>query len=334
MKKWFIPIAALPLFCSVHGESADVDVEVAAVHGAFPYVSKWDQLILSVDTVLLRGELVNSYGERCHIYCAVRTRGGVARLVMTHSEVVEFDQLHSFWLQGDEIYVFYADGDTVLAKWRLWESPPAAFSVAPKHAQLSYVGYEAGCVVCEVENLLPYGFLILRPGQMRMVAYQASVVLCAAEPLIQREYIMLAPGQRCRLKLEVPTAMRSELSALTGRYNIELVYEKYADACHEQEITPARILQTGLPALGAGAHECPIHLREDLAVVRCASVSGFSQYALNFYQLRDGVWYHAQHTNLKGAEPARRFECNGDTVRVMGADGKILAEVQIPRAQF
>ena len=298
---------------------------------AFPKAVEWSECRLTPDMVLMRGIIHDFHYLTAHMYCAVRTRDGIPRLAATYAVEAKENQFVRFNQRGDEILAYHQNG-TLLARMRLWETPPAAFSPAPDIVKFRLAGVEPGYVLCEAENLTRFPVL-LRRGKMSLTAYRDTMV----ERLTLSTTVKactLPPGKRQILRLSIKAKRQVHPTSLLKMDRVDFSYHAVNYQPVGSDITPARILPAGLPDLGEQGYTSPIRLRDDLAVESSSIPTGYHQSQLSFYQLKNGIWYHILTKNV-GSSPYTPgcFECRGDHVRILDYGGNELSSVRIPHAE-
>lgn len=316
------------LFCTAAFCSAVTPLQ--QVQRAFPKASEWTEMQLSPDTVLLRGKLPQFHCMDAHMYCAVRTRSGIPRLAATYAVAVFENQFARFEQEGDEIRAYHANG-TLLSRIHLWTAPPATFSSAPELVKLRFSGVGPGYVLCEAENLTRFP-VILRSGSVYLYTYQGNTVKRSFLSLTVKPHTLKA-RQKQQLRLPIKSKICIHPTGLRQCERVDCVYLAYNAPPCGPGISPARILQPGIPDLGEQGYDYPIRLRDDLAVVVHRLPTGIVQWQLQFYQRRKGMWYFLQYRNVMGTHEPYSFECQGDEISIRSYGGKNLSTVVIPRSE-
>lgn len=325
MKRLFFLLSTLTTICLA---SAETPQECAG--RAFPKAGDWQEYRLSAETKLMRGTLNDFHYMTAHMYCAIRTQGGIPRLSAVYAVAADENQFARFKQQGEEILAYHQNG-TLLSRMRLWDTPPAAFSPAPDIVQFRFVGVEPDYVLCEAENLTRFP-VVLRQGKMHLKGYKDDKVE-GNFPTLQVTPCTLPPRQKHLLRLQIISKKILHLTGLQKQDRVEFVYLAADKQPVGKDISPARILPTGLPDLGETGYEYPIRLRDDLAVLLHHPPAGYVQFQLRFYQRRNGAWYHLFSKNITGRLAPHSYECREDNIRILDYEGSTLHTVRIPRAK-
>ena len=313
------------LFCAAVFCAAETPLQ--QVQKVFPKVSDWKEMRLSTDTVLLQGRLPDFHNMDAHMYCAVRTQGGISRLAATYAVAAFENQFDRFEQLGEEILAFHANG-TLLSRMRLWDTPPAAFSPAPETVKLRFCGVGPGYVLCEAENLTRFP-VILRHGSMHLYTYRENTVE-KNHLSLSVEPCTLKPRQKQQLRLGIKSKVRIHPKSLLKWDRVDCVYLANNTPHCGPGISPARILQPDMPDLGEQGDEYPVRLRDDLAVVIHRLPTGFKQDTFQFFQLRNGVWCFLQRKNIMEMHSLVCFECRGDEISARDYTGRKLFNLLIP----
>lgn len=297
-------------------------------HRICPKATAWKETNLSSDTVLLRGSWAESAsGRDMHMYLAVQTKQGVPRLMLTHVVAAAADQYARFELKGAEVRAYHANG-TLLARVRMWETPPAQYAGAPELVSLRLVGVEPGIVIAEAENLTRFP-VVLRRGKVYLIEYEGNKVRLNNLSLHSEE-CRLQPGECRRMKLRIASKRVIFPSGLLENKRVELVYRAKDNQLCGAEIAPAWILQYGMPQLNDQGYAYPIRLRDDFAVVLESGMGGFAMYRLAMYQLNNGVWFHSGYLNISGNYAPREFEIEHNQIRVLDYRERSLGIIAYP----
>lgn len=292
------------------------------VQRVFPEAKAWKETRLSADVVMFRGLLEQtSFGVKAHMYATVRMRAGKPQLSMTYAVAAESDQYARFDLRGEEVRAYHANG-TLLARFRMWDAPPAQYATAPDLVSLRLVDVEPGFLVAEAENLTAFP-VKLRAGKVYVMVHEGDKVV-RNKLCIHSEECFLPAGQTRRMKLRICSKRTLFPIGLLKSDRVTLVYRAKEDKLSGKEISPKWILPSGAPLLGELGYEHPILLRDDLAVKLDPSPSGFIQFCLSMYQLREGIWIHTGKLDIKGNHAPFAYECSGEVVRVLDYKGCLL----------
>ncbi len=296
----------------------------------FREASGWKEYRLSADTVLLRGRLENFNGRGpTHMYCAVRMKEGKPQLCATYAVAAGNDQFARFSLKAGVVQAYHANG-VLLARIRLWDAPPAQFATAPSLVSLRLVGVEPGAVIAEAENLTGHP-VTLRRGKVYVIEYEGNEVKRSDLTLLLKE-CRLQPGQTARMKLSIVCKRLVCPAGWLERQRVELVYRAQDNQPCGAELSPAWVLQSGVPQLDYHGYAYPIRLRNDLAVQLEPGMSGMVMHRLAIYQLSGGVWFHSGCLNTQGNSAPCAFEIGDDMIRVRDSRGRLVGLFVFPQS--
>ena len=325
MKQFLLLLAAL-LALPLCAASAGNPRELA--QRAFPHASQWTETSLSPGLVLLRGSMAAASSTRTmHMYLGVQTDAGKPRLVLTHGIAAASDQYARFEVKGKEIRAYHANG-TLLARLRMWGARPAEYAAAPSLVSLRLVGVERGFLIAEAENLTDFP-VTLRRGRVYLLVYDGHEVersnLC-----VHSEACRLLPRQSLRMKLRISSHLPLCPTGLLKKKRVDLVYRANDDQPCGADISPAWVLQPGMPQLGDLGYSHPIRLRDDFAVVCESGMGGYTMHRLVMYQLSKGVWVHTGYLNTPGDCAPYAFEIEHDKIRVLDCRGRMAGGIVYP----
>jgi hypothetical protein len=296
----------------------------------FREATGWKEYRLSADTVLLRGRLEKfNGGGPTHMYCAVSTKEGKPQLCATYAVAAGNDQFARFSLKAGVVQAYHANG-VLLARIRLWDAPPAQFATAPSLVSLRLVGVEPGVVIAEAENLTGHP-VTLRRGKVYVIEYEGNEVKRSDLTLRLKE-CRLQPGQTARMKLSIISKRQVYPAGWLERQRVELVYRAQDNQPCGAELSPAWVLQSGVPQLDYHGYSYPIRLRNDLAVHLEPGMSGMVMHRLAIYQLSGGVWFHSGWLNTQGNSAPCAFEIGDDMIRVRDSRGRLVGLFVFPQS--